>query len=211
MRLRFENCELDSEERVLRVDGTPARLSPKAYDLLCVLAELRPKAIDKETLIQRVWKDAFVSDGSLAVLVAELRAVLKDSATAPRIVRTVPRFGYAFCAQLIEHTTPTVNTPATAWLLNRSQSIPLVSGVTTFGRDPTCEAMIDAPGVSRRHAHISVGPAGMVLTDLGSKNGTFLNDTAIAGSTPIADGDRVRFGPVRFVLRAAGIETLTRP
>ena len=70
--------------------------------------------------------------------------------------------------------------------------------------------MIDAPGVSRRHARITLGPASMLLTDLGSKNGTFLNDTAIVGPTPIADGDRVRFGTVGFVVRAAGIETLTR-
>ena len=91
----------------------PAKLSPKAFDLLCVLAESRPKAVEKETLMQRVWRDAFVSDGSLAVLVAELRTVLKDSATAPRIVRTVPRFGYAFCAQLIEHATAPANSPAT--------------------------------------------------------------------------------------------------
>lgn len=66
MRLRFDNCELDSEERVLREDGSPVRLSPKAFDLLCVLAESRPKALDKRTLVERIWPDAIVSDGSLA-------------------------------------------------------------------------------------------------------------------------------------------------
>jgi DNA-binding winged helix-turn-helix (wHTH) protein len=210
MRLRFENCELDSEERVLRVDGSPVRLSPKAFDLLCVLAESRPKALDKQTLVERVWPDAIVSDGSLAVLVAELRAALKDSATAPRILRTVPRFGYAFCAQTIEPAAAFARTSAVAWLLNRSQRIALSTGVITLGRDPTCEGLIDAPGVSRQHARVRVEARSIVIEDLDSKNGTFLNDKPIAEPTPIGDGDRVRFGQIQFVVRVAGVETVTR-
>lgn len=210
MRLRFDNCELDSEERVLRVEGRPVRLSPKAFDLLCVLAESRPRALDKQTLIERVWPDAIVSDGSLAVLVAELRAALRDSATTPRILRTVPRFGYAFCAQLIETAEAAAKTPALAWLLNRSERIALRAGAITLGRDPACEAMIDAPGVSRRHAQIRVEATGIVIEDLGSKNGTFLNDNPVLGPTTLGDGDRVRFGPIQYLLRVAGIDTLTR-
>jgi DNA-binding winged helix-turn-helix (wHTH) protein len=210
MRLRFDNCELDSEERVLRVEGRPVRLSPKAFDLLCLLAESRPKALAKQTLIDRVWPDAIVSDGSLAVLVAELRAALKDSSTTPRILRTVPRFGYAFCAQLTDTADVAAKTPALAWLLNRSERIALPAGVITLGRDPTCEAMIDAPGVSRRHAQIRVEATGIVIEDLGSKNGTFLNDNPVLGPTTMGDGDRVRFGPIQYLLRVAGIDTLTR-
>lgn len=210
MRLRFDNCELDSEARVLRVEGRPVRLSPKAFDLLCVLAESRPKALGKQTLIERVWPDAIVSDGSLAVLVAELRTALKDSATTPRILRTVPRFGYAFCAQPNEMADVATKTPALAWLLNRSERIALPAGATTLGRDPTCEAMIDAPGVSRRHAQIRVDATAIVIEDLGSKNGTFLNDNPVLGPTTIGDGDRVRFGQIQYLLRVASIDTLTR-
>jgi DNA-binding winged helix-turn-helix (wHTH) protein len=210
MRLRFGPWELDSEQRLLRGDGQVVHVSPKAFDLLCVLAEARPRAVDKQTLSQQVWRDTFVSDGSLAVLVAELRAALKDSARQPSVLRTVPRYGYAFCADATDATPASPSPAAAAWLLNRSQRIPIGSGVTIVGRDPGCAAMIDAQSVSRRHARLTATPDGLSVEDLDSKNGTFVNDRQIDGPTPVADDDRVRFGTVQFVVRAASSETATR-
>jgi DNA-binding winged helix-turn-helix (wHTH) protein len=213
MRVRFGDFELNTDARLLHSSGTPVHLSPKAFDLLCLLVAERPTALDKQTLISRIWPDAFVSDGSLAVLMTELRSALQDSATTPRFLRTVPRFGYAFCGHVEDAAasgTESRGSPATAWLLNRTHRIPLAAGVTTVGRDPGCEEMIDAPSVSRRHAHLIVSIHGIIVEDLGSKNGTFVNDTAVTAPTPVTDGDRVRFGSVQFLLRASDIETLTR-
>src|SRR4051812_29003910 len=50
MRVRFANCVLDTEMRQVLRDGAPVHLSPKAYELLKVLAEARPRALSKDEL-----------------------------------------------------------------------------------------------------------------------------------------------------------------
>jgi DNA-binding winged helix-turn-helix (wHTH) protein len=76
-------------------------VSPKAFALLAALIERRPKALSKDELHKLLWPDAFVSDANLPNLVAQLREILGDDAHEPRVIRTVPRFGYAFRADVV--------------------------------------------------------------------------------------------------------------
>ncbi|PSK62901.1 FHA domain-containing protein FhaB [Micromonospora sp. MH33] len=62
------------------------------------------------------------------------------------------------------------------------------------GRAPSADIVLADPHLSRRHATVQATPDGVVLTDLGSTNGTWLNDQRIAGSVPLADGDVIRLG-----------------
>ncbi|MFG3599267.1 FHA domain-containing protein [Micromonospora chersina] len=62
------------------------------------------------------------------------------------------------------------------------------------GRAPSADIVLADPHLSRRHATVQATPYGVVLTDLGSTNGTWLNDQRIAGSVPLADGDVIRLG-----------------
>jgi pSer/pThr/pTyr-binding forkhead associated (FHA) protein len=48
--------------------------------------------------------------------------------------------------------------------------------------------------VSRRHAAIHQVDDGLAIEDLGSKNGTFVNERRVSGIVPVAPGDRIRFG-----------------
>ena len=100
MKLAFEGCVLDLDTREVFKDGGPAVLSPKAFALLELLVLRRPKALSKAEIHQALWPDTFVTETNIANLVVELRSALGDDAHAPRIVRTLPRFGYAFCAEL---------------------------------------------------------------------------------------------------------------
>ena len=70
----FGPFTLDVETRQLLRDRerVPVHLSPKAYDLLCVLIEARPKAIAKADLHERLWTSTFVSDATLASVVGVL-------------------------------------------------------------------------------------------------------------------------------------------
>ena len=70
---------------------------------------------------------------------------------------------------------------------------PLGSDPLTIGRDTTCDVTIDDPGTSRRHVRFSATTAGFIVEDLGSKNGTLVND-APATSQPLRDGDQVLIG-----------------
>ena len=74
----FGPFTLDQERRQLLVgeDAQPVHLSPKAYGLLSVLADARPRAVAKSELHQQLWPSTFVSEATLASLVAELRVAL---------------------------------------------------------------------------------------------------------------------------------------
>lgn len=63
-----------------------------------------------------------------------------------------------------------------------------------IGRGEDCEIRILDHSVSRRHARIDPSPIGVSLTDLGSTNGTFVNDVMIRATAPLHDGDYVRVG-----------------
>lgn len=59
----------------------------------------------------------------------------------------------------------------------------------TIGREPTCTIRLDSPYVSRQHARIEVDDSGLVLVDLGSRNGSLLNGDRVEGSTRLTAGD----------------------
>jgi sigma-B regulation protein RsbU (phosphoserine phosphatase) len=85
-----------------------------------------------------------------------------------------------------------------------------LSGAVTLGRDPSCEIPLDDLGTSRQHARIRPEGDGYVVEDLGSKNGTILNDFPCK-SARLKDGDEVILGSVRVVFRdpQARAETAT--
>jgi DNA-binding winged helix-turn-helix (wHTH) protein len=66
MRMRFCDCRLDTDARQLFRNAQPVPLSPKAFQLLKLLIEQRPRALSKDELLERVWPDVFVSPVSLA-------------------------------------------------------------------------------------------------------------------------------------------------
>ena len=202
MRLSFEGCLFDSETRELSRDGRSVALSPKAFSLLEVLVRDRPKAVSREALHQALWPSTYVSDGNLANLVAELRSELGDEARNSRIIRTVARFGYAFCAEAVDAGAGLRSAPGEAYrLIWGRREIALRTGENLIGRDQEAVVWIDEGSVSRRHARITVGEDGASLEDLGSKNGTYLKGRRIHGTTTLADKDELKIGPASMVLR----------
>lgn len=75
--------------------------------------------------------------------------------------------------------------------------------VVLLGRDPATDVVIDADAavVSRRHAEIRRRDGQCVLFDLGSFNGTLINDQRITSPTPLYDGDRIQLGMGGPILR----------
>lgn len=62
------------------------------------------------------------------------------------------------------------------------------------GRDASCSLTIDADSVSRRHALIEFDGRSHTVTDLGSTNGTYINDQRVHSVCALHNGDRIRFG-----------------
>jgi hypothetical protein len=67
----------------------------------------------------------------------------------------------------------------------------------TLGRGDV-EIQLDDPFASSRHARISREGHAVVIEDLGSTNGTYLNDEPLSGPQPLHDGDRIRIGDSEF-------------
>jgi FHA domain len=78
-----------------------------------------------------------------------------------------------------------------------------VTAGTTVGRSGADVALND-PEVSRRHAVFRQVDSGIAVEDLGSSNGTYVNDQQVSGIVTLSDGDRVRFG--NTVWRLGGAE-----
>ncbi len=207
MQVRFGMFLLDPETRELLRDGRSVPLSPKAFDLLSLLVAGRPKAISKSDLQERLWPATFVVEKNLANLVSEIRDALGDDPARPQFIRTVHRFGYAFRdapprADAVEPETRSGNTAfLVKWVSGR---VTIDEGEHVLGRDPDVEIFLNSPGVSRRHARITVAAGRATIEDLGSKNGTFVGERRLEGPSALHDGDRVRLGSQLLVFRRAG-------
>ncbi|SRR6266540_2557506 len=201
MRVRFGDCVMDSDTRELLRSGRPVHVSPRAFDLLRLLVEKRPKALSKDDLHERLWPRTFVSDSTLTGLIREVRAAVGDKARRPRYLRTLPAFGYAFCGDATEVAPdPRRRSDKSYRLLWKGRDVTLVEGETVLGRGPDCAVWIDDESVSRRHARIRIDGVTAQLEDLGSRNGTFVNGRHVE-SAELADGDEIRLGSVNLTLR----------
>lgn len=68
--------------------------------------------------------------------------------------------------------------------------------VSIAGRSPEATIFIDEPSVSRMHAKIFSSVGKVTIEDLGSSNGTFLNDDPVKKKSTIKDGDMIRLGAI---------------
>jgi hypothetical protein len=79
-------------------------------------------------------------------------------------------------------------------------ALPPVPGQYLIGRSEDVDLRLDDISVSRRHALISFVDGGWILTDLGSRNGTWINGWRLPGPAPVCAGDLLDLGSCRFVL-----------
>ncbi len=199
--MTFGDFRLDTGARQLFRGAAEIKLSPKAFDLLTLLVDNRTRAVSKTEIHEALWPDTFVTEANLASLIAELRRGLGDRPQSPQFIRTVHRFGYAFCAEIGGAAPPAAAGESTCWVVCNDEEIPLRDGENVIGRDPLAAVRLDFPSVSRRHARIIVAGATASLEDLGSKNGTFLHSERLTTPAALADLDAVRIGSVKITVR----------
>jgi DNA-binding winged helix-turn-helix (wHTH) protein len=92
--LRFGRFELQPSERRLLVDGEPAGLGARAFDVLLALAERPGSLVGKRALMDLVWPGLVVQENNLAAQVSALRKVVGDD-----VIATIPGRGYRFAAR----------------------------------------------------------------------------------------------------------------
>src|SRR3954470_20964148 len=100
-KLRFGPFELSIGERVLRRDGQVLPLGDRALDILTYLADRPGEVIAKQELIDHVWSDVTVEEGSLRVHVAAIRKALGDGQFGNRYIANIKGRGYSFVGTVV--------------------------------------------------------------------------------------------------------------
>lgn len=72
----------------------------------------------------------------------------------------------------------------------------LLDGETTVGRNPDCTIPLEFQGISRKHFKVTTNEATSAVEDMGSSNGTFINNQKIEGSVSLNKGDMVKIGAI---------------
>ncbi|WP_368564300.1 winged helix-turn-helix domain-containing protein [Pseudoxanthomonas sp. UTMC 1351] len=101
---RFGDFELDTRARELLQDGQPVALAMVALDCLAYLIEHRDRPVGRDELISAVWGRTDVSESTLAHTIVRLRQVLGDNGNDQHSIRTVPRLGFRWIANVEEIT-----------------------------------------------------------------------------------------------------------
>jgi DNA-binding winged helix-turn-helix (wHTH) protein len=207
-RLRFGDCVLDLGARQLEREKRAVSLEPKMYELLEVLIKRRPEVVTNNELDELLWPKVYVARTSLTRLVSELRAVLGDSPRESRLIRTVYKTGYAFCAE-VTVLGPTRPLPVTVEVFWSNRSYPLADGEHIAGRDADCSLVIDGTTVSRRHARITIASGAATIEDLNSTNGTHVNGMRISTPTQLAPDVEFALGSEVLRIRRRSPSALT--
>jgi len=101
----FADCRVDPGGRELLRNGEAVAIEPRTLDLLLYLIENRQRAVGKDELQDKVW-GTIVSDAALTRAVMKLRKAVGERDGGISVIRTVPRFGYRFVADLRESGVP---------------------------------------------------------------------------------------------------------
>jgi len=96
---------------------------------------------------------------------------------------------------------------------SKPKRVSVVGDSILVGRNPSCDIRLSSTSVSREHAKIEIDESrGLVLTDLNSRNGVFVNGERISGPVSLDQDVEIRIGPVRLkILRVAEERLQTDP
>src|SRR3977135_2993954 len=97
---RFADVEVREREFSLLKAGKVLAVEPKAFRVLLHLLRNPQKLISKEELLNSVWGDTAVTEGSLTRCIWLLRRLLGDDVNEPRFIETVATVGYRLPCQV---------------------------------------------------------------------------------------------------------------
>ncbi len=100
MRLRFENCELCPDSLELVVDGKAKDVEPQVFDLLRFFVERPGELVTRDQLVDAIWDGRIVSDSAISARISAARSAIGDNGSEQKLIKTVPRRGFRFVAEV---------------------------------------------------------------------------------------------------------------
>jgi predicted ATPase/DNA-binding winged helix-turn-helix (wHTH) protein len=200
----FGPFEFNPTQRVLLRENKRLRIGSRAREVLLALLESAGTIVTKRSLIERVWPNSIVEDGTLRVHVAELRKLLSDGQNTPRYIENITGIGYRFSATVtrpakMAHSVPSYSATTkqlaglpVAWrrtigqaetlsgLASRLPSKRFVTVVGSGGIGKTAIALATANQLQPSYAH------GIRFIDLGAISNGALIAGALASALGIA-------------------------
>src|SRR5712671_2075884 len=165
--LQFGPFELSSRERVLRRDGRVLPLGDRALDILSYLADRPGEVIAKQELMDHVWSDVTVEEGSLRVHVAAIRKAIGDGQFGNRYIANIKGRGYSFVGTVVPLAGGTENSNAKFSHQGRLAVRPImmigretvVSEVSDKLRDERFVTLLGPGGIGKTTIALAVGRA----------------------------------------------------
>jgi adenylate cyclase len=102
LRFFFDAYTFDTDRRELRCRNTVVPLAPQVFDLLDHFLRNRERVVSKDELVTSIWQGRAVTDSALTTRINALRAAVGDDGKNQRLIRTLPRKGFRFVAEVRE-------------------------------------------------------------------------------------------------------------
>jgi DNA-binding winged helix-turn-helix (wHTH) protein/TolB-like protein len=96
----FDDVRVEPSKFQVFKAGNAVQIEPKTFSLLLFLIENRGRLVEKDEILNTVWKGAFVTENALAREITKLRKTLQDDPRAARYIQTVHTRGYRFIAEV---------------------------------------------------------------------------------------------------------------
>lgn len=157
MIFRFADYFVDIERLELTGPSGPIALQPQAFALLQFLMENSDRVVTKDEIFDAVWQGRIVGDGTLNARINAIRTAVGDDGTRQEIVKTLPRQGFRFVAELMVDEDP-VAIPEGEEAVSKSVGI---LPFTDIGNDP-------------EQAYFADGLTEDLITDLSKVNDLFV-------------------------------------
>ena len=210
---RFGEFELDVAAFTLRREGIPVPLEKIPMEVLVLLVEHAGTLVARDSIHAALWgSDVFLDrDAAINTAMRKIRRALGEDVDRPRFVETVVGKGYRFVGQIVRDTVDPQRQLAVYRLTRGTDAFALQDGENLIGRDPDVHIFLDHPSVSRRHARISIAAGRVVLEDLNSRNGTWIDGRGITSPTEVHDGTIIGVGPITLTFVSLSGAASTRP
>jgi adenylate cyclase len=105
MQFSFDGHLLDTDRRELWRGSEPIAVEPQVFDLLTYLLQHRDRVVTKGDLLEAVWGGRIVSGSALTTRINAARRAVGDTGETQRLIRTLPRKGVRFIAEVKERVT----------------------------------------------------------------------------------------------------------
>jgi len=156
VRFLFRNHSLDTALRELRRGEAAVALEPQVFDLLVHLLQHRDRVVSKQELLSAVWQGRNVSNATIDSRIKAARQAVGDSGEAQHVIRTVPRKGVRFVADVEQQSAPAPARTAALPALPDRPSIavlPFANMSDDPGQDHFADGMVDdlITNLSRLH------------------------------------------------------------